>query len=646
MARWTSQTTHSDLDAFSDNPQLRRQLKTRRLKIAACAIAVFAVLGLSAKPAYQTLREYLIGRNLEAAKEAARLEDWGTARDKARSVLLARSSDVEAFRIWARALGKMGDARTYMAAAQLFTDSRATREDRLEGLQIMAAQAPQAVAFSAYASLPDELRDQADFRAAVTPLLVARGAILIAEKGLREVAKPTDGPKVRLELLRTLCARPEGGRVAEARHIFVELIARNADEQALAAMLILGETPGGLAPGDPLPDLPEWLKNQPKATVLHHLLGLHPALEALPETADRLFESAITRFLPTEPGVLGTWLVRHGRAEQAARILKEPAKIRSDAYNARLHALLRLGHEAEIQKALAEPPASADLVDIEIVRAASAWHRGARIDAEAAWTQALNRAVFDVSRNRFIEIARDAEQSGSSASLEDAWVAAIRSGWGQLPLYCDLQPVFAALAQKGRSEDLLAMYRTLLRFEPYNPELLNNFHYLALIHGILPPEQVAVAMARLVEANPDRPEFHSAWMLAEIMAGRPADALARLPKLRESRRVAPMMIRALEGTARILKGETEDGTVLLREVNWYRFMRQERVVLRDLLIKHQIAETLLPPPESPPVNADPDQMSAWRKAVEKIEKARSGDVLPALPAPRIPGADQPAKSGK
>ncbi|MCX6868826.1 MAG: hypothetical protein NTV46_22010 [Verrucomicrobia bacterium] len=643
MAQWNPQTTHTDIGDFSDNPHLRRELKNRRRKIAASVIAVLAVLGLSAKPAYRVFREYMINQNLAAAEAAARLEDWGTARNKARSVLLARPQDFAAYRIWTRALARMGEPRTYMAVAQLFTDPRATREDRLEALQVMALQAPHAVALSAYASLPDELRDQAPFRAAITPLLVLRGEIDIAEQGLREVAQQGDDPKVRLELLRALCGRPETARVAEARRIFADLIAAGADAEAMAALLILGETPGGLAPGEPLPDLPKWLKDQPKATALHHLIGMHPTLEALPETALRLYESAVARFLSTEPGVLGTWLVRHGKAEMVVRILEEPAKTRSDAYLARLHALLRLQKGAAIEAALATPPASVDLVEIEIVRAALAANKGDRNASNAAWTRALNHASFDATRNRFIEIAQAAQGYGAAASVDDAWVASVRSGWGRLPLYRDLLSVFGSLAGKGRSEDLLAMYRTLLRFEPLNPELMNNFQYLALIHGLLPPAQVAKVMAQLVEDHQDQPEFISALMLAEMLDGRPADALARLPKLRDSRRVAPMMKSVLEGTARVLVGETEAGTALLKEVNWKLFMRQERIVLRELLVKLKISGLPLPEIESPEMAADPDQIPAWRKAVERSEKERATDVLPALAPPRVPGTEHPTK---
>ena len=58
-------------------------------------------LGFAAKPAYHGYRGCQVHRNLAAAKAAPLHEDWGTARDKARSVLLVRRNDCEALRLMA-----------------------------------------------------------------------------------------------------------------------------------------------------------------------------------------------------------------------------------------------------------------------------------------------------------------------------------------------------------------------------------------------------------------------------------------------------------------------------------------------------------------------------------------------------------------
>jgi hypothetical protein len=211
-------------------------------------------------------------------------------------------------------------------------------------------------------------------------------------------------------------------------------------------------------------------------------------------------------------------------------------------------------------------------------------------------------------------------------------------GSGQVPLYFDLLPVFASRVAKGRSEDLLAMFRMLLQFEPGNPELLHNAYYFDLIHGALPPDQVIAVLTPLV-ARSDQPVYHSTLMLAELLADRPAAALARFPKFRDSENVAAMMKAALEGTARILAGETEAGNAMLAEVDWRGFMSQESIVFRNLLVRSKNSDLPLPELVRPQVEANPELIPAWRKAVERLEKERAGEVLPALPTPRIPGAD-------
>lgn len=644
MARWSSQTTHTDISDFSDNPNLRKELKVWRLKIGAAILVVLAVVGFSAKPAYRAYREHRINKNLEAAGVAVRLEDWGAARDKARSVLMARPGNFEAYRIWSRALGKMGEPRAYMAATQVFVDPRGTDEDRLECVSVLAIQAPQAVALSAYASLSEDLRNDARFRAAIAPLLVKRGEIEIVEKGLREVTGPKRNPVVLLELLRVLCARPSKERVDEARVIFAELIECEAQDQALSALILLGDTPGGLAHGDPLTetDLSGWVRKQPKATTLHHLLALHPAIDRANGGDEVHFREAINRFLEVDPGKLGTWLIMHGRAKEVPDLLKQAAETSSEAYLARLHALLRLGRDTEIEAALAEPPASADMLEIEIVNAAMARRRGDLAAANAAWTRALNQAGFDTKRNRFIGIAKTAETYGAIEAASDAWVGAVRSGWGPLPLYVDLTPVIGYLAKRGRSEDLLAIFRTLIRFEPRQADLVNNFQYLALIHGVLPPKQVTAALESLAESHPNMSEVYSALILAKLMAGEPADAQSFLPRLENCQRVSPMMKLALQGAVLVLNGDAEAGTSQLSQVSWRLFMRQERIIFRDILTKSDIAGLPLPELERENPEINPDLVPAWRKAVERMEKERAGDVLPALPAPSIPSGTAPA----
>ena len=245
----------------------RRELMICHLKLGAVPVGLVALAGLgllaglalAAKPAYRMLREYRLDQTLAAARTADHLHEWSAARDKAHCVLLVHRDNFEAYRIWTRALGQLGEPCACMAAAQLLADARASRRDRLESLQLLVRQAPQALALSAYDRLPKPLRDEAAFRAVMIPLLLQRGESDLAESGLREVAAASGEPALRLEWLRALCSHPTAKRVAEARRTFASLVAARADTAALAALAILGATPGGLAPGAVLPDLPAWL---------------------------------------------------------------------------------------------------------------------------------------------------------------------------------------------------------------------------------------------------------------------------------------------------------------------------------------------------------------------------------------------------
>ena len=641
MAKWNKESAHGDVKAFGENPKVRKKIRRVRILVALVILAIATIAAITAKPAYRKFRDMQIDRNLMDAQAAARLEDWSTARNLARSVLIARPGDFEAFRVWFRALSHADEPRTYMVAVSLFVHPNASREDRLDALGVLARQGPEAVAFSAYAGMDESMRREPAALVAISPLLIRRGQAAYVEQVLRNHADDSPPPDVSLEILRALCSAPSEDRVAEAREIFARLIADDAWQQALDALLILGETPDGLADGPPLPPLPEWVRAQPGTTTRHHLFALHPSIDQAggPEHADAIIQSAIDRYLDVDPGTLGSWLVRLDRAAVAADILKEATEISHEAFIARIHALIRLDRHNEALELLATPPDASDLVELELTRAAAARMMGDAAAEKTAWDRALNYAAFDQSRNRFIEIAKYATSLGSNRVAQDAWVAAVRVGWGPIPLYGDLRNIVGALASKGRSEDILAISRTLLRFEPQNPELINNFHYLGLLHQMINPRDAIPALDALTGDYPDHPEFRSALALAHIMDTNPEAALAQIAVIRESDRVAPSMVNALEGTALVLSGDEAAGNAMLQNIDWRGFMRAEALAFRRILTRAEFDNLPLPEIGELPPPLDLDDIPAWRRAVERLERDRAEDSLPPLPMPVMPGTE-------
>lgn len=606
-------------------------------------LLVLGAVGLAGavvvRKGYGVFREAQLDRNLEEAQVAARLGDWPLARNRARSVLLARPGDFEAFRIWQRALGETGEPRSYLAAAQIFMDPRGTLDDRVRAFEVMCRQAPQAVALGAYAAREDELKTLPAARASLAEVLMLRGEYEFAEQYLRESSDLAREPRVQLALLKVLCGRPNAERVAEARTIFASLLAGNASEEGLAALEVLANTPGGLAPGGPLPYLPEWVKTrQDDAKDRHHLLALNPELQEKADDAgarQRLFDNAVSRFSATAPGDLGSWLVRHNQAELAADALKEQAATRPDAFIARLHALVRLERIDEVDRLLSEPPKATDPVELELVKVAVARIRGDAGLEYAAWNRALYQALLDDSKNRFIEIAKHAELLAVPSVAERAWVAAVRVGWGQIPLYRDFLPLFASLARKQQTHNLEAMYLSLIRYEPQNPELRNNVLYLGLLHDRIQARTAMDGLAALAEENPEMPEIFSGAAVAALVAGEGAKALEWLPLFAETRRVSPTMRQVIEGIALLLEGRKEDAEKRLENVQWQHLLNLENIVFRRLLIDLQVRDLPIPVLQESEPSGDVEDTAAWEEAMKRLERERVTDTLPALPAPRI-----------
>lgn len=632
----------------SRSSRSRRDTLIRRSCILAVCLALIAAMGLAVRPAYRAFRNHRIEKTLDAAEEAARLEDWQVARDSAKSVLILDPSQFGAFRIWARALARTEDPNACLAAKGMIGHPKATREDRLEALRTLASQGPQALALGAYFHLgrTTEPDGQADLRAAIAPVLLFRGQAAAAEQGLMESMSESPSPDVRLALIRVIVATPTDARLQIARQHLATLIEQGAITQALDALELLGFCPHGLDPGPPLPNLRSWVLQQPRAKVIHHLLALNPELAADPAGADATFHAAVSRFASLDPATTAKWLVFHKKEEKALEILAGPAKERSDAYVSRIHLLLYIGRTKELQEALTSPPAAADMIEVEMVRAVAATRRGDTPASAAAWTRALDHASFDTRRNRFITIARCAEAYGASAAAEDAWVAAVRTGWGRLPLYSDLAPHLLSLGRQGRSEDLLALTRGLVQFEPLNIDLINDSLYLGLLHDAAQPSDIRASLEKLLAEHPAKVELNSTLMFADLAMQDPQRALERFQVIKDSPRVSPSMKELLESTALAMQGNVDRVHNFLSGKNRELVMQRERDVFAKLLkqsSKDQGLNLSLAEWTGRKVEVDLQKVPAWRKSLERTEQQKtlgqkSQEELPELPEPGFTGS--------
>jgi hypothetical protein len=614
-----------------------RDLDTGLLKLAAVVIAL-AVAGLLFGPKmYRSFRDGQIDANIDRAEVALRAKDWLEARGLARSVLIARPGEFRAFRIYHKASAAINDPQTYIASVQLFVDKRSSTDDKLDAFRVLCYDAPQAVALSAFAYLPPEIRSDIRFRAAVVPLLLHRGDIKAAEGILRESTDLESSPEGQLQLIRVLCAYPTPERVAESRNILADLIAKNHPE-GLEGILLLGNVKGGLDAGDPLPNLSSWVNSQADAKTIHHFYALHPQLIKAPTHPEIIFQPVVDRFLSVDPGAVGNWLVSHEQASLAIEILEPYAKSVSSAYIERTRALMNTERFAELDGAIASPPPSVDLVDLEIIKTAIAVRRKDSAGVTAGWDRVLQQAAFDHTRNRFLEINQFASLLGIPKVADDAMVAAIRIGWGRIPLYKDITPLLLRLANANRTVDLLAIYRTMLRFEPEDPELLNNYVYLAMLHELLPPSEAIARLDALVAKHPELPQVNSSLALACLLNKEPQRALDLINQHPPSEAFSENLQNAIKGGALLDLGKDEEGSNLIAKVEWSSLFHKETSALRSYLSQLKVRGLVLP--EAPPNSAieNPEDTAVWRKAVEALERQRAHDVLPALPPPKMPSA--------
>ena len=69
-------------------------------------------------------------------------------------------------------------------------------------------------------------------------------------------------------------------------------------------------------------------------------------------------------------------------------------------------------------------------------------------------------------------------------------------------------------------------------------------------------------------------------------------------------------------------------------------MGQERKLFRSILVTYKNSKLSMPDLGTPAATINAAEIPAWRKVVERFEKERAGDVLPALLAPKIPGTSE------
>ncbi len=628
MSQWSLENTQASVSAWNNPSARRRRRKWFYWLGIAAVIAAVAVALFAARPAYRKFRDWRLDQQVEEAKEAYARGDRHAARARAKAVLIARGNDFEAFRIYVKSQIDLKEQASFPQALALLSHPKSTAEEKTAARRFLIDEAPQAIAFSVLLSLPEEERTEPQNLAFLARLLNGRGRHAEVLGLLEQHGENIDGhPPAVLETVRALAGLPSPDNIRRARGLMLGLL-DSAPSLGLEALALLGNFAGALEPGPDLAGLVEKIDGIPEAEAIHHLLALHSVLGAsVGDDAARaeIFDLAVRRFRESDPGTLGSWLVRHGEAKRAVELLEEPAKTDGGAFTAYIHALIREDRMDEALRAFHNVPEGADMLEIDLARAIVERTRGSESAERAAWNRALHNATFGSTRNRFIEVARYASAMQVEAATVDAWVGAMRIGYGPLPLSEDLQFVFAALARDNRTEELLAVSRAIARYEPKNPLLLNNINYLGLLHGVIPPGSAEEALAELAEEYPQVEGIRSSLAMARLAGGRAEETLEILAGIGVDGGGSRL---AMRGAALVSAGNEEEGRAVLAGVDWNGMLRQEALFLRGLLVRSQVRDLPLPEINMDLFEEDSESVPAWKKALRALEEGReAGEPL-------------------
>ncbi len=593
MNKWKHTEFKKDLALWSRNPKVRRKARRRALVGGVVAAVLVGVALLVARPAYHAFQQYRANQNLKRAQTAQAAGEWMTARDRARSVLLVRRGEIVPLRIWFRALKELKDPTAVDGALGLFTHPESTFDDKTQAMEVFAQEAPHAIYLGALSLFKVDDRKHPDILAPTLRFFVGRGQARLALRLWDEADLTAPSPRLYVERVRALCAegRPDG--TAEARRIFVGLIGEPGPE-ALEVVRLLARVPGGLTAGPDFPDLEQWLATRADAEPLDHLYAVHQRMEARPTEARALVGEAIERFRDAAPVALGAWLVRQGYPGEAVDLLADDAGRNLEAFLARVDGLIKLGRLDDARNAVAGVPASFDKIKVNAVKAAVETAARNYPATQAALRTALEEARFDNLRNRFFEVAENALVLGVQDVADDAMVKALCHGRGPIPLHDDVQPLLARLARLGRTGDILAISRSLMRNEPNHPVLRTNYFYLGCLHGVVTPGEACVELTKLADEWSGRPEILGALAFARLKAGQPAEAEEALTKAGPTPRLSDDYRRAVAGTAAALRGDEVVARDTLGKTNWRSLLAIEGEGFRAILAASKVASLPLP----------------------------------------------------
>lgn len=528
----------------------------RRLLLVAVLLAAGVLFGV--KPAYQVFEDWRVEQDLAAAKVAMAAGRMSEARDLSLSVLQAGNPRIDALQILEKAMAALGDPKHVEIARALMSHPESSDEDRLNGFRKVALEAPMGIVGQAWTALPERCQQRPEFAVPYAERLLAAQRAGEADGVLLAVPETARNEAVELGLIRVMLGRgqPDGCEEAQRR---IAAKWPTTGTGLTAWLELLEEIPVQSLQAKPLAPVRKFLAAAAAAEPARHELAL--ALARLdyvtnPSGRAEMIEKTLVRWQTSAPVAVARLLRDVGLPERllatfpVAEVSAQPALL---PYV--LEALEQTGEWPKVkfllepfafqstrkpgdktgtpspEKPSPEGAASMEICEMLAHLALAAGKTGDTTTMAEQWEAAMAEAKFSTAPDAFLKISRIAQDGEMEDEATGATLEAVLQGHGPLPLFSEIKPLVEWLIKRGRESSLLQVCAIYLQFEPDNPALLTQYHYLACLSDQAEPAKQLKAIQPLAAAYPKDVPIQCVLATAYLCNGDGAAAAAVLDRL-------------------------------------------------------------------------------------------------------------------
>ncbi|MEM9480187.1 MAG: hypothetical protein AAGA58_11100 [Verrucomicrobiota bacterium] len=562
--------------------QLDIILKGKYLKIAVVPVIFIGIGWLVLGPGVTKFRSWNAGRLLDESRRHLEKSNWSEA-ERASMASLQLHASLEAYRILFRAAKAGKSSKSLQVAISFFHHPEATRQDRLEVLDYSLESEDLLAASHLLRAIPPEELRTAEFALRLSKVHLQQEEW---DNALR-IAEAFDDSSARgqfdLLLVPGLARSGETKYRDEVESRVTRLLKQPPDEYTIAMMRILANLRS------------DWQEKELAQTAFNcfdeaSVESLTPAdrlslakleLRIRPDSSGEIIRRVVTEFKTEARDELVEWLSQIGEWDQII-LLTDSQTLARNSFNHRMTALSRLGKLDQLWEELENPPIVVPQPVLLAVKATVAKSRGSTADSIVLWKRAFDAAEIDLGTNHFYRIATIAGQAGDSDRHLDALARGIEHPLGVPPRARKLDPLFTWIITNKGSRRLKSITYKLLRREPGNPILINNFHYLQSVFGNPAPNSLSI-MKQLVENFPENDNYKSSLALVQIKSGTPEEALQTLSLISKEFSGLNYSEKAIRCAALAAAGKPEEALPLSERIEWTLFAEDEANAYREMI---------------------------------------------------------------